>query len=135
MSEMTKAEHLRPGWKPGQSGTPQGRPRGSRNRVNLPLRVTGHVRLCTPRKEMMMATRAQKKPATPDGNDARKSVDLTCTSLEDSWTKIAQLVASPALAASRAIQAVEGERWIRQVSRHAGAYQLPARAGGGGQWR
>jgi hypothetical protein len=35
MSEMTKAEHLRPGWKPGQSGTPQGRPRGSRNRVNL----------------------------------------------------------------------------------------------------
>lgn len=55
-----------------------------------------------------MATR-QKKPATPGGNDARKSVDLTFTSLEDSWTKIAQLVASPALAASRAIQAVEAK--------------------------
>lgn len=53
-----------------------------------------------------MATR-QKKPASPDGNDARKSVDLTFTSLEESWTKIAELVASPALAASRAIQAVE----------------------------
>lgn len=54
-----------------------------------------------------MTTRAQKKPANPDGNDARKRVDLSFTSLEESWTKIAQLVASPALAASRAIQAVE----------------------------
>jgi hypothetical protein len=35
MSEMTKAERLRPGWKPGQSGNPKGRPRGSRNRVTL----------------------------------------------------------------------------------------------------
>jgi hypothetical protein len=56
---------------------------------------------------MMMATRAQKKLATPDGSDARKSVEMTCTSQEETWTKIAQLVASPALAASRAIQAVE----------------------------
>ena len=56
-----------------------------------------------------MATRVQKNPATPDVNEARKNVDLTFTSLEDSRTKIAQLVASPALAASRAIQAVEGK--------------------------
>lgn len=35
MSEMTKGEHLRPGWKPGQSGNPKGRPRGSRNRVTV----------------------------------------------------------------------------------------------------
>lgn len=35
MSDMTKGEHLRPGWKPGQSGNPKGRPRGSRNRVTL----------------------------------------------------------------------------------------------------
>jgi hypothetical protein len=35
MSETTKAENLRPGWKPGQSGNPKGRPRGSRNRVTL----------------------------------------------------------------------------------------------------
>ena len=56
-----------------------------------------------------MATRVQKNPATPDVKEARKNVDLTFTSLEDSRTKIAQLVASPALAASRAIQAVEGK--------------------------
>ena len=35
MSETTRAENLRPGWKPGQSGNPKGRPRGSRNRVTL----------------------------------------------------------------------------------------------------
>jgi hypothetical protein len=35
MSETTRAESLRPGWKPGQSGNPKGRPRGSRNRVTL----------------------------------------------------------------------------------------------------
>jgi hypothetical protein len=35
MSETTKAENLRPGWKPGQSGNPKGRPPGSRNRVTL----------------------------------------------------------------------------------------------------
>ncbi|WP_291981776.1 DUF5681 domain-containing protein [Candidatus Accumulibacter sp. ACC005] len=35
MSEKTKAENLRPGWKPGQSGNPKGRPAGSRNRVTL----------------------------------------------------------------------------------------------------
>ena len=35
MSETNKAENLRPGWKPGQSGNPKGRPRGSRNRVTL----------------------------------------------------------------------------------------------------
>jgi hypothetical protein len=35
MSETTKAENLRPGWKPGQSGNPRGRPPGSRNRVTL----------------------------------------------------------------------------------------------------
>ncbi|MEF8754485.1 MAG: DUF5681 domain-containing protein [Accumulibacter sp.] len=35
MNETTKAENLRPGWKPGQSGNPKGRPRGSRNRVTL----------------------------------------------------------------------------------------------------
>lgn len=35
MSEKTKAENLRPGWKPGQSGNPKGRPPGSRNRVTL----------------------------------------------------------------------------------------------------
>lgn len=35
MSEKTKAENLRPGWKPGQSGNPNGRPPGSRNRVTL----------------------------------------------------------------------------------------------------
>ena len=35
MSETTKDENLRPGWKPGQSGNPKGRPRGSRNRVTL----------------------------------------------------------------------------------------------------
>ncbi|MCB1968692.1 MAG: hypothetical protein KDI64_22255, partial [Candidatus Accumulibacter sp.] len=28
-------ENLRPGWKPGQSGNPKGRPPGSRNRVTL----------------------------------------------------------------------------------------------------
>ena len=35
MSDKTKAENLRPGWKPGQSGNPKGRPTGSRNRVTL----------------------------------------------------------------------------------------------------
>jgi hypothetical protein len=35
MNETTKAENLRPGWKPGQSGNPKGRPPGSRNRVTL----------------------------------------------------------------------------------------------------
>jgi len=35
MNETTSAESLRPGWKPGQSGNPKGRPRGSRNRVTL----------------------------------------------------------------------------------------------------
>jgi hypothetical protein len=35
MSETTKAENLRPGWKPGRSGKSEGRPRGSRNRVTL----------------------------------------------------------------------------------------------------
>jgi hypothetical protein len=35
MSETTKAESLGPGWKPGQSGNPKGRPRGSLNRVTL----------------------------------------------------------------------------------------------------
>ncbi|WP_300319423.1 DUF5681 domain-containing protein [Accumulibacter sp.] len=35
MSETTKAENLRPGWTPGQSGNPKGRPPGSRNRVTL----------------------------------------------------------------------------------------------------
>jgi hypothetical protein len=35
MSETTKTDNLRPGWKPGQSGNPKGRPRGSRNRVTL----------------------------------------------------------------------------------------------------
>jgi hypothetical protein len=35
MSETTRAESLRPGWKPGQSGNPKGRPSGSRNRVTL----------------------------------------------------------------------------------------------------
>lgn len=35
MTETTKAEHLRPGWKPGQSGNPKGRPRGRHNHVTL----------------------------------------------------------------------------------------------------
>ena len=35
MSETTPTANLRPGWKPGQSGNPKGRPRGSRNRVTL----------------------------------------------------------------------------------------------------
>ena len=35
MSETTRPENLRPGWKRGQSGNPKGRPRGSRNRVTL----------------------------------------------------------------------------------------------------
>lgn len=35
MSETTRTKDLRPGWKPGQSGNPKGRPRGSRNRVTL----------------------------------------------------------------------------------------------------
>jgi hypothetical protein len=35
MIDSKKTEHLRPGWKPGQSGNPKGRPRGSRNRVTL----------------------------------------------------------------------------------------------------
>ena len=35
MSEATGTENLRPGWKPGQSGNPHGRPKGSRNRVTL----------------------------------------------------------------------------------------------------
>ena len=35
MSDKTKTENLRPGWKPGQSGNPKGRPPGSRNRVTL----------------------------------------------------------------------------------------------------
>ncbi|MBE2260694.1 MAG: hypothetical protein IAE88_17690 [Rhodobacteraceae bacterium] len=35
MSDKTKAENLRPGWKPGQSGNPKGRPPGSRIRVTL----------------------------------------------------------------------------------------------------
>ena len=35
MSETTRTENLRPGWKPGRSGNPAGRPKGSRNRVTL----------------------------------------------------------------------------------------------------
>jgi len=35
MSDKTKTESLRPGWKPGQSGNPKGRPAGSRNRMTL----------------------------------------------------------------------------------------------------
>ena len=35
MNETRSAESLRPGWKPGQSGNPKGRPRGSRNRITL----------------------------------------------------------------------------------------------------
>ncbi|MCM8594869.1 DUF5681 domain-containing protein [Accumulibacter sp.] len=35
MNETTRTENLRPGWKPGQSGNPKGRPKGSRNRVTL----------------------------------------------------------------------------------------------------
>lgn len=31
----TRTSNLKPGWKPGQSGNPKGRPRGSRNRVTL----------------------------------------------------------------------------------------------------
>ena len=35
MSDETKSENLRPGWKQGQSGNPRGRPKGSRNRITL----------------------------------------------------------------------------------------------------
>lgn len=35
MSETTRTGNLRPGWKPGRSGNPAGRPKGSRNRVTL----------------------------------------------------------------------------------------------------
>ena len=35
MNETPRTEKLRPGWKPGQSGNPNGRPKGSRNRVTL----------------------------------------------------------------------------------------------------
>ena len=35
MNEDKKTEHLRPGWKQGQSGNPKGRPKGSKNRVTL----------------------------------------------------------------------------------------------------
>ncbi len=35
MSDSKKSGGLRPGWQPGQSGNPKGRPRGSRNRVTL----------------------------------------------------------------------------------------------------
>ncbi len=35
MSETTRTENLRPGWKPSRSGNPAGRPKGSRNRVTL----------------------------------------------------------------------------------------------------
>ncbi|MBK7676961.1 MAG: hypothetical protein IPJ27_20620 [Candidatus Accumulibacter sp.] len=35
MIETTRTEKLRPGWQPGQSGNPTGRPKGSRNRVTL----------------------------------------------------------------------------------------------------
>ncbi|MBL8374912.1 DUF5681 domain-containing protein [Accumulibacter sp.] len=35
MSETPRTENLRPGWKPGRSGNPAGRPKGSRNRVTL----------------------------------------------------------------------------------------------------
>ena len=35
MSETPRTEKLHPGWKPGQSGNPNGRPKGSRNRVTL----------------------------------------------------------------------------------------------------
>lgn len=35
MIDKTRTENLRPGWKPGQSGNPAGRPKGSRNRVTL----------------------------------------------------------------------------------------------------
>ena len=35
MSDETKSENLRPGWKRGQSGNPRGRPKGSRNRITL----------------------------------------------------------------------------------------------------
>ena len=35
MSETTRTENLRPGWKPGCSGKPKRRTRGSRNRVTL----------------------------------------------------------------------------------------------------
>lgn len=35
MIDKTRTENLRPGWKPGQSGNPTGRPKGSRNRVTL----------------------------------------------------------------------------------------------------
>jgi hypothetical protein len=35
MTDSKKTEHLRPGWKPGQSGNPKGRPAGSRNRVTI----------------------------------------------------------------------------------------------------
>ena len=72
-------------------------------------RVTGHVRICTATKgsEDGNQNTEETGEASPAGNDARKGVDLTFGSLEESWTKIAQLVTSPALAASRAIQAVE----------------------------
>ena len=35
MNETPRTEKLRPGWKAGQSGNPNGRPKGSRNRVTL----------------------------------------------------------------------------------------------------
>ena len=35
MIDKTRTENLRPGWKPGRSGNPAGRPKGSRNRVTL----------------------------------------------------------------------------------------------------
>jgi hypothetical protein len=35
MTEEAKTKNLRPGWKPGQSGNPKGKPKGSRNRMTL----------------------------------------------------------------------------------------------------
>ncbi len=35
MNKAPRTEKLRPGWKAGQSGNPNGRPKGSRNRVTL----------------------------------------------------------------------------------------------------
>ncbi len=56
-----------------------------------------------------MATKAQKKPATPDDLNVRKTVVVTTTSQEDARRQAAKLFTSPALAASRAIEAVEGK--------------------------
>lgn len=57
---------------------------------------------------MTLATR-QKKPATPDDLDVKKEVEVTATSLEDSRRQVTKLVTSPAMAALRAIEAVEGK--------------------------